>query len=59
VAQCENVAMSLIRKLERDYKEFLETGDPNTFLANPASMLCSEKYCPAWGTGFCQFGRKA
>jgi len=58
VAQCENVAMSLIRKLERDYKEFLETGDPNTFLANPASMLCSEKYCQAWGTNFCQFGRK-
>lgn len=56
-AQCENVAMSLIRKLERDYKEFLETGDPNTFLANPSSMLCSAKYCGAHGTNFCQFGR--
>lgn len=57
VAQCENVAMSLIRKLERDYREFLESGDPNAFLANPSSMLCSPKYCSAHGTTFCQFGR--
>jgi len=58
VAQCETVAMSLIKKLERDYREFLETSDPNAFMANPSSMLCSEKYCPAHSTSFCPFGRK-
>lgn len=23
-------------------------------LANPSSMLCAEKWCPAWGTSFCK-----
>jgi hypothetical protein len=28
-------------------------GDPWAFLANPSSILCSPKYCPAHGTEFC------
>jgi hypothetical protein len=28
-------------------------GDPWAFLANPSSILCSAKYCPAHGTDFC------
>lgn len=57
VALCENIAVSLIGKLERDYREFLETGNPNAFVANPSSMLCSDRYCGAWGTNFCHFGK--
>jgi len=29
-------------------------GDPWAFLANPSSVLCSAKYCPAHGTEFCR-----
>ena len=28
-------------------------GDPWAFLANPSSVLCSDKWCPAFGTEFC------
>lgn len=58
VTICENLAVSLLGKLERDYREFMETGNPNSFLANPSSMLCSDKYCGAHGTDFCHFGRR-
>ena len=27
------------------------------FRANPMSMLCASKYCPAWDTGFCRLHR--
>lgn len=27
---------------------------PSAFRANPGSSLCSAKWCPAWGTDFCQ-----
>jgi hypothetical protein len=28
-------------------------GDPWAFAANPSSMLCSAKFCPAYGSDFC------
>lgn len=53
-ATVENSAISVIKHMARDIDEFRKTGDPREFLANPSSMLCSDKYCPAWGTGFCK-----
>lgn len=61
LAQAENAALNVLRHIAGDLKVFRE-GDPSTgimagdawaFAANPSSMLCSAKWCPAWGTSFC------
>jgi hypothetical protein len=37
---------------------FRASGDPWAFPANPNSALCSDRYCPAWGTSFCKEWRR-
>lgn len=37
----------------RDVRAFLKTGNPNVFACNAMSMMCSEKYCRAFGTDYC------
>ena len=60
LAQCEIEAWSIINRVKADVQAFLEKGDPRVFLANPMSMLCSEKFCPAVGIkGYCEFRAKA
>jgi hypothetical protein len=54
VAACERNAMALINRLKDDMAQFNATGDVNCFMANQMSMMCSDKYCPAWGTKFCE-----
>jgi len=46
-------AFAAIQEIRSDVEGFAETGDPYAFRANPMSMMCTEKYCPAWGTEFC------
>lgn len=58
VALCETTTMAIIGKIEKDYREFMQTGNPDAFMANPSSVLCSEKYCGAFNTKFCPFGKK-
>lgn len=53
VAQAERVAYGIIQAMEADLDQFEADGTPQAFLANPASMLCSPEYCPAFGTAFC------
>lgn len=55
---CEQVASIIIHDVEEHYERFVETGDPLTFMANPNSVLCMERYCPAWGTKFCKEWRR-
>lgn len=50
----EQSAVSVLKHIERDLLDFRATGDRNTFLSNPSSVLCSDKYCPAWGSNFCK-----
>lgn len=50
----ERVAASIIADIETTYERFTATGDNLAFMANPNTMLCGEKWCPAWGTTFCQ-----
>jgi hypothetical protein len=50
----EHVATNILRRVERDLKEFEKTGRPDAFLANPSSMLCAAKWCPAHSTPFCR-----
>jgi hypothetical protein len=66
VAEAETAASNIIRHIEADLRTFREgdaarrirPGDPWAFLANPASMLCSPKYCAAHGTEFCHEGKE-
>lgn len=58
-AIAEQAAASAIRRFIADHQEFerrLTAGQPLefAFMANPSSMLCSPKYCPAFGTSFCR-----
>lgn len=60
----EQAAMGAIRRIKQDVAEFrrrLQDGDAppeHSFLANPSSMLCSEKYCAAYGSDFCREHKK-
>ena len=54
VAACERNAMGLIDRLKEDMAKFDETGDVNCFMANQMSMMCGNKYCPAFATDFCE-----
>lgn len=53
-ALAEQIAEARIRQIKRDVIELFETGNPLIIQANPASMLCSDKWCPAWGTNACR-----
>lgn len=53
VPLCERTAWATIKRIRRDVQEFQETGNPEAFAENPMSMMCGDKYCPAWGTAFC------
>lgn len=50
----EAVAYHTSRRIKGDIITFRESGgDPWVWIPNPNSMMCSDKYCPAWGTNFC------
>ncbi len=50
----ERVAQRRIAVVKRDLTEFLAVGDAEVFPANPMSVLCSQRYCPCWGTAACR-----
>lgn len=62
LATVETAATNVIRHIRNDLKVFMDgdpanhvaPGDPWAFPANPASKLCSDKFCSAWGTEFCR-----
>lgn len=59
VPGAESTAWNILRHIAHDIKVFREgdehtlPGDPASFTANPSSMLCSPKFCPAWGSDWC------
>jgi PD-(D/E)XK nuclease superfamily len=67
ITQAETAASSILKHIEGDLATFragdperrILPGDPWAFQANPASILCSPKYCPAFGTDFCREGDAA
>jgi len=65
VALCETSAHDVVTRTVRSLAEYSQREldkDPRAYLAfraNPSSVLCSEKYCPAWGTRWCQEGSAA
>jgi hypothetical protein len=50
----ERAAWAVIAHIMRDMRAFLKSGDPWCFACNPMSMMCSQKYCPAFGGKFCE-----
>lgn len=54
VADAEAAAEAIAKRMVADLDEFRATSNPWAFLANPASMLCGDKWCPAWGTKWCK-----
>lgn len=58
----ETAAINIIRHIAEDIRVFREgdrtrrllPGDPWSFQANPGSLLCSQRWCSAWGTEFCR-----
>jgi hypothetical protein len=67
VVTAETAASNILRHIAGDISTFrngdparrILPGDPWAFTANPSSILCSPKYCPAFGTDFCHEGDPA
>lgn len=67
IGPAETAAANIMRSIAGDLDVFrngdperrILPGDPWAFMANPSSMLCSAKYCPAFGTEFCREGDPA
>lgn len=59
IGAAERASASIIKHIAQDLAEFRRTGNPDTFLANPMSMLCTDKFCNAWGTAWCRSHRGA
>lgn len=65
IAHAETAATNIIRQIKSDIRTFrsgdpvlrILPGDPWSFMANPSSMLCSAKWCPAFDTEFCHEGK--
>lgn len=54
VKVAEQMAASIFSHIEDGVTRFQTTLNPWEFMPNPSSMLCSDRYCPAWGTDFCR-----
>lgn len=47
-------ARTLIGRTANNLEAFIDSGDPESFNANPQSPLCSPRWCDAWGTEWCK-----
>lgn len=54
VETCEQSAHAVLGRVEETIIKFEKTGDPWEYLPNPASMLCGDRFCPAFNTAFCR-----
>jgi hypothetical protein len=57
VKRAEITAWQIINHIAWCRKVFDKTKEPWAFLANPMSMMCSEKYCPVYKTEWCKEGK--
>ncbi len=54
VATSEQFARAVLNRIDTAVQGFTKDGSPWNFIPNAASMLCSDRFCPAWGTTFCR-----
>ena len=50
----ERHAWATAQRAKREMTAFLESGDPEALPANPMTMMCGARFCPAHGTSFCR-----
>jgi len=55
---CEEEAKHTMKSIVSQVNNFKKTGSPSAFPANTNSILCSEKFCPAFATDFCKLKEK-
>ena len=53
----KRAAWHTAQNIMADVGRFSKSDSPWEFPANPMSLMCSAKYCPAHGTTFCTLGR--
>jgi hypothetical protein len=53
IVEAEQIAYAVLNDFGRKALDFQKDGDPSRFLPNPASLLCSAKFCRLWGTKAC------
>lgn len=54
LATARKSAWSTIKSIQETMERFAEKRNPYAIPANPMSLMCSPKYCPAFGTEFCK-----
>ncbi|MEI6283433.1 MAG: hypothetical protein WCP82_12085, partial [Alphaproteobacteria bacterium] len=59
VASCEQAARTVLNRIDIAVQAFKRAGDAWSFIPNPSSMLCADRFCPAWGTDFCKLHKGA
>lgn len=56
--EAEALASSVIETIIYQHAKFLTNGCELSFPANPNSILCGSKWCPAYGTDWCKMKRR-
>lgn len=56
---CEQAAFATVNRIKQDVIKFRSSGDPWAFPANPMTMMCGARFCPAHGTAFCNMHLKS
>lgn len=56
---CEQAAFATVARIKQDVIKFRASGDPWSFPANPMTMMCGDKFCPAHSTPFCNMHLKS
>lgn len=54
---CVAEAKAVIKSAMMQLRGFLDTQEPASFPCNRSSILCSAKFCPAFGTDFCEVSK--
>ena len=58
VEASENFAKQIIAGIKSQYEKFIDTEESGLIPANPMSILCSKKFCPVYGTDFCEITKE-
>lgn len=56
--QAKLYAYRTLQDLKSAVERFEATKSPWEFMPNPQCMTCRDRYCPAWGTKFCEVHKK-
>lgn len=58
IPDAKDTAWRAIKEIVQQMETYAASGKPSVLRANSTSLMCSEKYCPVWGTDFCTVHKK-